>query len=133
IRSSDHRPGAVTSSGWPSYHGEGRAIDIVSTKQGMMDIFNWIRQTYGVSRIHELYYSPANFRQVRQGQPYRPTGITRAQHFDHVHWAMQTGGWVPGVGIGDRTKALLEPKEFVVNKLSAKEWAPALQAINSGI
>lgn len=132
VLTSARRPDAITSSGYKSYHAEGRAIDVVASAVRMMEIFNFLRSTYG-STIHELYYSPANWRQVRQGRPAMPTGVTRAEHFDHVHWAMQNGGWVPGTGRGDKTHALLEPEEFVVKRRPAQMNAPILEAINAGM
>jgi TP901 family phage tail tape measure protein len=84
---SSFRPGAITATGNRSYHSLGRAIDVTPS----MAIFNWIRSHYGRS-TKELIYSPANGRQLWHGQPHMYTGITRAMHFNHVHWAMANGG-----------------------------------------
>lgn len=87
ILTSAYRPGAITSSGYRSYHGLGRAVDLAGP---MWQIFSILRQAFPQSR--ELYYSPAGFMQLQNGRPHYPTGITRAQHWDHVHWAMDKGG-----------------------------------------
>lgn len=79
------RPGAITATGNASYHGMGRAIDITPS----MKIFDWIRKNYAAT---ELIYSPAGGRQEWHGAPHYYTGITRAMHFNHVHWAMAAGG-----------------------------------------
>lgn len=86
---SGYRPGAITATGNPSYHGMGRAVDLTPS----MDIFNWIKQNYGDSR--EVIFSPANGRQIWNGQPHMYGGVTRANHWDHVHWAYDQGGMLP--------------------------------------
>jgi TP901 family phage tail tape measure protein len=94
---SSFRPGAITATGNRSYHSLGRAIDVTPS----MAIFNWIRSHYGRS-TKELIYSPANGRQLWHGQPHMYTGITRAMHFNHVHWAMANGGPVGPVAVRRR-------------------------------
>lgn len=84
---SGFRPGAITATGNRSYHASGRAVDVPPR----MDVFNWIRATYG-ARTRELIFSPAGSRQVWNGHPHVYTGITRANHWTHVHWAMRNGG-----------------------------------------
>lgn len=86
---SGFRKNAITATGNRSYHGMGRAVDIPPR----MDLFNWIRANYGRS-TKELIFSPAGGRQVWNGKPHMYTGITRANHWDHVHWAMANGGLV---------------------------------------
>jgi len=83
------RPGAITSTGSKSYHGQGRAIDVTPS----MAIFEWIRSNFPNSR--ELIYSPANGRQLQNGAPKFWGEPVRSQHFDHVHWAMKQGGIFP--------------------------------------
>jgi hypothetical protein len=94
---SGFRPGAITATGNASYHGKGRAVDIPPR----MDVFNWIRSNYGAS-TKELIFSPANNRQVHNGRPHMYSGVTRRNHFDHVHWAMANGGVInePVIGTG---------------------------------
>ncbi len=84
---SGFRPGAITATGNRSYHSMGRAVDIPPR----MDVFNWIRANYG-ARTRELIFSPANGAQIWNGRPHMYTGITRANHWDHVHWAYGNGG-----------------------------------------
>jgi len=84
---SDYRPGAITATGNPSYHGMERAIDI----SPRMDIFEWLKQKYGAN-TKELIFSPANERQVWNGREHMYSGITRDMHWDHIHWAMKRGG-----------------------------------------
>jgi hypothetical protein len=85
------RPGAITATGNPSYHGMGRAIDITPS----MAIFDWIKKNY-MAQTRELIYSPANAGQVRNGRSHYYTGITRQMHFNHIHWAMKNGGVITG-------------------------------------
>jgi phage-related minor tail protein len=86
---SGFRPGAITATGNRSYHALGRAVDIPPR----MDVFNWIRANFGAA-ARELIFSPAGGRQVWNGRPHYYTGITRANHWDHVHWSMADGGLV---------------------------------------
>lgn len=84
------RPGAITATGNRSYHSMGRAVDVPPR----MDVFNWIRANFG-GRTRELIFSPAGGAQVHNGRPHMYTGITRANHWDHVHWAFDEGGYLP--------------------------------------
>lgn len=83
------RPGAITATGNPSYHGQGRAVDIPPD----MRLFNWIRDNYA-PQTRELIFSPAGMRQVHNGGSHMYTGVTRSMHYDHIHWAMANGGTV---------------------------------------
>lgn len=47
-------------------------------------------------------------------------------------FGMSKGGWVGGSGRGDTQPRMLDPREFVVRPKPASEWAPWLEAINSG-
>ncbi|MDF2992092.1 MAG: 15, gp15 [Microbacterium sp.] len=110
---SAYRPGS------PGYHGKGRAIDLTPR----MDIFNWLKGAFPDSR--ELIYSPAGGRQLLNGQEHFWDGAVRAQHFNHVHWAMANGGvvpklydqggWIPhggmAVNLSGRPEAVLTPEE----------------------
>lgn len=84
---SGYRPGSITVSGNTSYHARGRAVDLAPS----MATFNAIRSAFG-SSIAELIYSPAGSRQLKNGKPYFYGGGVRAQHWNHVHWAMRNGG-----------------------------------------
>ena len=89
------RPGARTrASGNVSYHALGRAIDITPS----MPMFNKIKGTF-FSNIRELIFSPANGQQVHNGRNhYYSSPITRADHWNHIHWAMRRGGVFGGRG-----------------------------------
>ena len=79
---SDYRAGD------PGYHGKGRAIDI----GGPMGAINsWIAKVYPNST--QLIYTPgAN---ILNGRPFQYDAPTQADHFDHVHWAFDQGGYLP--------------------------------------
>lgn len=74
--------------GDPGYHGKGRAIDI----GGPMGAINsWIAKVYPNST--QLIYTPgAN---ILNGRPFTYDAPTQADHFDHVHWAFDQGGYLP--------------------------------------
>lgn len=79
---STYREGARTAaSNSVSYHALGKALDIAPDPR----IFEWIRVTYPNSR--ELIYSPMGSQQIHNGASHVYTGRTRADHFDHIHWA----------------------------------------------
>lgn len=106
---SGYRPGAITATGNPSYHGANRAVDVPPS----MDVFNWIAKNYGAN-TKELIYSPAGDRQIKNGQPHYYTGVTRAMHFNHVHWAYETGGLAREAGIlakGPKPERILDPAQ----------------------
>lgn len=115
------RPGAtVAGSGVQSFHALGRAIDLAGGD--MAGIFRALDAAYG-ARSQELLYSPMGASQIlRGGRRGDTSGITRAMHFNHVHWAMENGGllfdkggWLPTGGVGvNRTgkpEAVLTPAE----------------------
>ena len=109
---SGFRPGAITATGNRSYHSMGRAVDIPPRR----DVFNWIRGTYG-RNTRELIFSPAGNLQVHNGQNHMYTGVTRGDHWDHVHWAYDQGGWLmPGTTIAQnntgRPERVLSPHEL---------------------
>lgn len=87
---SGYRPGARTVTGYPSYHGLGRAIDIVPGSSGlsMGAIWDRLMANYGAV-APEIFYSGRNF--SRFGK----LGRKRNDHWDHVHWAMANGGVLP--------------------------------------
>jgi TP901 family phage tail tape measure protein len=89
---SGFRPGAITATGNPSYHGMGRAVDIPPR----LDVNHWIYDHYKAV-TKELINSLPGARQVRNGADHMYSGITRAMHFDHTHWALDQGGFLrPG-------------------------------------
>lgn len=92
VMTSNYRPGARTAGyGNVSLHGLGRAIDIIS---GNMNAT--YAKVIGLMPWTEALYSPAGNRQMRMGQFYRETNPrTIADHWDHIHLAMNKGGIVP--------------------------------------
>jgi TP901 family phage tail tape measure protein len=94
------REGKLTSSGNVSYHSTGEAIDEADGVRGpsaaKMRFFKYMRDRFG-SRLAELIYTPGGAG-IKDGRPYTYTGQVAADHFDHVHVALDTGK--PGVGDG---------------------------------
>jgi TP901 family phage tail tape measure protein len=90
VITSSYRPGAITALGNKSMHGMGRAIDIAPR----MDIFNWLASTYG-KHTQELFYSPADGRTILRGKPWHMDPVTKADHWDHIHWGYDKGGILP--------------------------------------
>jgi phage-related minor tail protein len=118
-RNSDFRPGD------PGYHGKGRAIDI----GGPMDAVNrWIAQVYPNST--QLIYTPGV--NLLNGRPFTYDAPTRADHYDHVHWAFDEGGYLPeGVstvfnGTG-RPEPVLTPQQW--EQLGAQPRAGDLEGM----
>ena len=94
---SSYRPGAITALGNVSMHAQGKALDLAPS----MSTFDKIRSTFG-SSIYQLFYSPADGRTILRGKPWRMDPVTKGDHWDHVHWAMEQftkgdaaklGGW----------------------------------------
>lgn len=103
---SGYRPGAMTSTGNASYHGMGRAVDLPPR----WDVFNWISQNYGRA-TKELIYTPAGGRQIKNGQNHVFSGGTiQKDHYDHVHWAYDNGGYI-------------KPNQPFINKTGGNELA----------
>jgi tape measure domain-containing protein len=109
---SGFRPGAITATGNPSMHGRGRAVDVPPR----MDVFNWIKANYGAN-TQELIFSPAGGGQIHRGKPHMYTGITRAMHFDHVHWGYDRGGVLPP-GVSQVVNSTRQPEAI----LNPQQW-----------
>lgn len=92
VITSTYRAGSITATGNLSYHARGMAVDMAPR----MEVFEWIRANYPNSK--ELIFSPAGNRQIHNGKPHTYTGVTRADHFDHVHWAIDSVGPPAGGG-----------------------------------
>ena len=111
---SGYRTRYYTATGGHSYHNMGRAVDIPP----VMGYFNWIAAHYG-RNTRELIFSPAGMRQIHNGSPHMYSGITRAQHYNHIHWAMDHGGWLPPGGtatnLTGKPERYLGPNEQVVD------------------
>lgn len=122
---SSYRPGAITAVGTKSYHGMGRAIDIAPN----MDIARWLSASYPNSR--ELIHTPLGTAQIRNGA-YNPVfaPVTKAQHYNHIHWAMMNGGIFGGrnafggggtVPLYDNGGDLAPGLSFIANKTGKPE------------
>lgn len=115
VLTSAYRPGAITATGFPSYHGLGRAIDVSPS----MAIFNWLASTF--PRSTELIYSPAGARQLRGGVPTLFGEPTRGDHWDHIHWAMAGGGVLPDPLVFDDGGWLPPGRSLVENRTGQPE------------
>lgn len=85
VMTSNYRPGAITASGVPSLHGQGRAVDVVSPN--MAATFRKIRN---LRKWSQLFYTPMGNLQVG----YRDA-IIAATHRDHIHAGYDKGGIIP--------------------------------------
>lgn len=90
------RPGSITSSGNVSYHSSGEAIDLGGPAGNMLRFARGLRSRYG-GRLAELIHTPMGTG-IKDGKPHRYGGQVAADHYDHVHVAVDTGK--PGVGDG---------------------------------
>lgn len=90
VITSSFRPGAITALGNKSMHGIGRAIDIAPRN----DIFDWIRGTYG-KNTKQLFYSPRDGKTILNGRDWNMDAVTKAGHWDHIHWGYDKGGILP--------------------------------------
>jgi hypothetical protein len=82
---------AITATGNKSYHGFGRAIDLIPPS---MMLFNYLKAKYG-KFAREIIYTPAGHNQVWRGRDhlYRDPR-TQRDHWNHVHLALANGGLV---------------------------------------
>jgi len=64
-----------------------------------MATFNKILSSFG-SKIYQLYYGPANGRTINKGKPWHMPPALAADHYDHVHWAMQSMNGLAGASGG---------------------------------
>lgn len=103
--SSGLRQGAVTSSGNRSYHSTGEALDIAGNPSGMLAFFRYMKNTLG-GRLAELIYTPGGAG-IRNGSPHTYSGRVAADHFDHVHVAIDSGAPGVGDGIGAEDRKLI--------------------------
>ncbi|WP_119697046.1 tape measure protein [Microbacterium halotolerans] len=123
---SSYRPGARTVGGGQSYHGLGRAIDVGPAS---MNTFDVVRGLF--PNATELIYTPAGIRQLSHGSPFAGwSPAVKAQHYDHIHLAMNEGGvmprlydqggWLPhgqiAVNRSGRPEAVLDPEESAALK-----------------
>ncbi len=111
---SGFRPGARTVNGGKSFHGAGRAIDIIPAT---MKTFSQVRALF--PNATELIFTPAGAAQLPSGNW---SEAVRRQHYDHVHLAMKnggifdTGGWLKpgalGMNMGNRPEAVFTAGQF---------------------
>lgn len=92
---SGYRRGSRTAgTGSVSYHSLGRARDYAGPASSMMNFFNAMHPY----KPTELLYSPAGARQWRRwGAQANTSGVTRRNHFNHVHVAFKDGGIMPSL------------------------------------
>ena len=95
ILTSGYRPGAITATGNTSMHALGRAVDLGGP---MRSIFEFLIGRYPESK--EIIWSPGGRRQRYHGAPHYYGEPTRGDHWDHVHWGYDDGGWLPPGGSG---------------------------------
>lgn len=124
------RPRAITSSGNVSYHASGRAIDVDRGSASAMLAYGLMMAATFGGKLKELIHTPMGF-SIKNGQRVAP--YAQADHYDHVHVAMQRGGRLAGARTGDLNPAWLEDGEFVVNRKATAAAGPWLEMLNRGI
>lgn len=115
---SGFRPGSITSSGNRSYHSMNRAGDYsngYATPQELA-FATFVAGWFG-SDLKELIHTPLGF-SIKNGARVAP--YAAKDHYDHVHIALNRGGFLPGTREGDRIPALLEEGEGVLNREAVK-------------
>lgn len=130
---SAYRGGSITASGNTSHHSRGNAIDVSPS----MEAFNWWRNTHGAN-LAELIYSPANGKQIKNGQNYMYTGAVRSMHYNHVHIAAvkalsdAMAGGLPGMG-GAPAHPFLDKAKVKPGDDLEKAYKKAAQKITGGL
>lgn len=104
---SSYRPGD------PGWHGRGRAVDLGWSRAPggignayMASMNRWIHDRYGANSLELIYDGLGDDRpDLYRGRPHTYSASTRAEHRNHVHWAMAGGGVIgePVAGIGLRS------------------------------
>jgi hypothetical protein len=114
-----------------SWHGVGRAWDYAGAPAAMLAFAKFLAATLG-PRLLELIHTPLGF-SIDNGV--RTAPFAQADHYDHVHVALQRGGVIPGQRTGDRVPAMLEEGEGIINRraVAAMGGRRAIDAINRGI
>lgn len=103
VSSGKRASGGRTSSGGISYHGSGEAIDLAGSPAGMKRTFSALKARFG-PRLAELIHTPSGTG-IKNGKPYTYGGAVAAQHYDHVHAALDLGSSGPGIGNAASYKA----------------------------
>lgn len=103
-RTSAYRPGD------PGYHGSGRAIDVAGPRPmdmgAMLRINQWLGREFANST--QLIHTQPGAMNLLHGRPHHYNAGVRADHRDHVHWALENaamlggaqgsdGGWFGGL------------------------------------
>ena len=112
--SSTVRPGAVTSTGNPSLHAIGKAVDFGGTKANLTSLFRYFEGDPGV---REMFYSPMGYGMVKGARRANSSlgGSIVKDHYDHVHVGVYHGGGVfQAPTPGGEGLALLKDKEVVL-------------------
>ncbi|BBG04190.1 MULTISPECIES: lytic transglycosylase domain-containing protein [Pseudonocardia] len=107
---SGYRPGD------PGYHGRGQAVDIAGPRSMdmpfMLAVNRWLASRFPGSA--ELIHTPGI--NLKNGRPHTYNAGTRAQHYNHVHWAQgglssAAGGGVIAYAADMLAEALAGPKD----------------------
>lgn len=122
-KSSDYRPGD------PGWHGKGKALDFgygASPGAGTLQVAKWVAENYPNSL--ELIHTPMGFG-IKNGSVVAP--YARADHYDHIHWAMANGGLIKGgmggvlahIGEGSHDELVTPlPSNFDLTDMGKKEY-----------
>ncbi len=139
------RPGARTAGfGAVSFHALGRALDIgAGGGRSLSQIWDVLNAAYG-SQSQELLYTPKGGNQIlRGGKRGGTSGVTAANHYSHVHWAMANGGVIPGLydnggwipdggmalNLSGRPEAVLDPEESAALKNGLSNGGPLVNQL----
>jgi hypothetical protein len=82
IFTSAFRNNSTANGGGLDYHSRGRAVDMPPK----VEYFNWIAANYPQSE--ELIFSPMGARQLKNGKSHVYSAPTKADHYNHIHWAI---------------------------------------------
>jgi hypothetical protein len=94
------RENKLTSSGNVSYHSTGEALDIGGNQTAMLNFAKMVAAKYG-GQLAELIHTPLGF-SISNGAKVPP--FAQADHYDHVHVALDLGRPGPGDGWGRKPK-----------------------------
>jgi len=121
-----------------SYHHTGQAIDIAGGDMRAID--KWIYDKYG-GAISELIHTPGPYN-VKDGRHHTYSAGVRADHYDHVHWAMTAAGLGRG-GVGgalgtaigaivtyltDKARSVIDPVRRAIDGIGGKTFGGNMAA-----
>lgn len=132
---SGYRPGAITSTGNPSLHGVGQAIDVAGPSGNMAAFAQAVAGRPGIA---EVIYTPVGAWYPGVGWT-RPTGKIAADHYSHVHVGARgdgiatSRGWIGDGKVAAKPKpspaaAALAARSEALNKKTAPARAKAVAA-----